>query len=145
MRLYHIPFEAIDWSTIEESEHPGVIGVARWRTRQFGDVRVRMVEYSPGYVANHWCQKGHVVLCLEGEIHTKGTVVIGEDGVVQGTISAGTLINSGKIKATVTASERTAADRGPRSSGWMPARPAGSRPPRSRSRSRRRTRARAST
>jgi len=43
---------------------------------------------------------------LEGEIHTKGTVVIGEDGMVQGTVTAGTLINSGKVKATVTATER---------------------------------------
>jgi cytoskeletal protein CcmA (bactofilin family) len=43
---------------------------------------------------------------LEGEIHTRGTVVIGEDGVVQGTISAGILVNSGKVKATVTAGER---------------------------------------
>ena len=71
MRLHGIPFEATDWSTVEPSEHPGVIGVATWRTRQFGEVRVRMVDYSPGYVANHWCEKGHVVLCLEGEIHTE--------------------------------------------------------------------------
>jgi quercetin dioxygenase-like cupin family protein len=71
MQLRGIPFEAIDWSTVPASEHPGVIGVALWRTRQFGEVRVRMVEYSPGYVANHWCEKGHIVLCLEGEIHTE--------------------------------------------------------------------------
>ena len=71
MRLHGIPFEATDWSTIPASEHPGVIGVALWRTRQFGEVRVRMVEYSPGYVADHWCSKGHVLLCLEGELHTE--------------------------------------------------------------------------
>lgn len=84
MRLHNIPFEAVDWSTIEESQHPGVIGVARWRTRQFGEVRVRMVEYSPGYVANHWCQKGHVVLCLEGEVHTEledGRIVVLKPGM----------------------------------------------------------------
>jgi cytoskeletal protein CcmA (bactofilin family) len=43
---------------------------------------------------------------LEGDIHTKGTVVIGEEGVVQGTISAGTLVNGGKVKASVTATDR---------------------------------------
>ena len=43
---------------------------------------------------------------LEGDLLTTGTVVIGEDGVVQGTIHAGTIISSGKIKATVTATER---------------------------------------
>ncbi|HSS07135.1 MAG TPA: DHCW motif cupin fold protein, partial [Rhodanobacteraceae bacterium] len=46
-------------------------GSARWRTQKFGDIRVRMVEYSPGYLANHWCVKGHILLCLEGELHTE--------------------------------------------------------------------------
>jgi len=45
--------------------------VAYWRTRQFGSIRVRMVEYSPGYLADHWCSKGHILLCLEGELHTE--------------------------------------------------------------------------
>jgi quercetin dioxygenase-like cupin family protein len=55
---------------VERTEHKGTSGVAHWRTRQFGDVRVRMVEYSPGYLADHWCTKGHILLCLEGELHT---------------------------------------------------------------------------
>jgi len=71
MRLHGIPFEATDWSTVPPSEHPGVIGVALWRTRQFGEVRVRMVDYSPGYVADHWCTKGHFLLCLAGELTTE--------------------------------------------------------------------------
>lgn len=45
--------------------------MAIWRTRQFGDIRVRIVEYSPGYVADHWCVKGHIVYCLEGELRTE--------------------------------------------------------------------------
>ena len=49
---------------------PAMPGVATWRTRQFGDVRVRLVEYSPGYVADHWCQKGHILFCVEGELVT---------------------------------------------------------------------------
>ena len=55
-----------DWAAIQPTEHPGDTGVATWRTRQFGEIRVRMVEYSPGYSADHWCEKGHVLLCLQG-------------------------------------------------------------------------------
>jgi len=55
-----------DWSEVAPSEHPGEKGKALWRTRTFGDIRVRMVEYTPGYVADHWCRKGHVLLCLTG-------------------------------------------------------------------------------
>ena len=71
MQLRNIPFQATDWSAIAPTEHPGINGKAYWRTRQFGDVRVRMVEYTPGYVADHWCEKGHVLLCLEGELRTE--------------------------------------------------------------------------
>ena len=55
-----------DWTHITPTEHPGDPGRALWRTRTFGEIRVRMVEYSPGYVADHWCAKGHVILCLSG-------------------------------------------------------------------------------
>jgi hypothetical protein len=71
MRITDIPFGTTDWSTVPAEEHKGVSGVAYWRTMQFGAVRVRMVEYTPGYEADHWCQKGHVLLCLEGELHTE--------------------------------------------------------------------------
>jgi hypothetical protein len=71
MKLENIPFSVTDWSAVEPTEHPGDAGVATWRTRTFGDIRVRMVEYSPGYVADHWCSKGHIILCLEGELHTE--------------------------------------------------------------------------
>jgi hypothetical protein len=66
-----IPFEAVDWSTVEPTTHPGETGVALWRTRQFGTVRVRMVEYSAGYCADHWCQKGHILLVLDGVLDTE--------------------------------------------------------------------------
>ena len=55
-----------DWSEVTPSEHPGEKGKARWRARTFGDIRVRMVEYTQGYVAGHWCLKGHVLLCMSG-------------------------------------------------------------------------------
>jgi len=66
-----IPFETTDWSRVAPTEHPGETGAAFWRTRNFGYIRVRMVEYTPGYLADHWCSKGHVILCLEGELHVE--------------------------------------------------------------------------
>jgi hypothetical protein len=71
MEMKDIPFGVTDWSQIEATVHPGESGKAVWRTKQFGAVRVRMVEYSPGYRADHWCEKGHILLCLEGELHTE--------------------------------------------------------------------------
>ncbi|WP_306521017.1 DHCW motif cupin fold protein [Gemmatimonas sp.] len=71
MHLSDIPFTTTDWSTVEATEHRGETGVAVWRTRQFGTVRVRMVEYSPGYIADHWCEKGHILLCLAGALDTE--------------------------------------------------------------------------
>jgi quercetin dioxygenase-like cupin family protein len=71
MQMTGIPFEATDWTAVEPNVHPGETGSAVWRTRQFGDIRVRMVEYSEGYRADHWCSKGHILLCLEGELHVE--------------------------------------------------------------------------
>jgi quercetin dioxygenase-like cupin family protein len=71
MELTAVPFGITDWSTVEPELHPGVTGSASWRTRHFGTTRVRRVDYSPGYLADHWCKRGHVLLCLEGELHTE--------------------------------------------------------------------------
>lgn len=71
MRLKDIPFQTTDWTTIEPTTHPGDRGLAFWRTLNLGDIRVRMVEYTPGYLADHWCDKGHILLCLEGELQTE--------------------------------------------------------------------------
>jgi hypothetical protein len=71
MKLSNIPFGILDWADVERTEHKGETGVAYWRTRHFGDLRVRMVEYTPGYLADHWCTKGHILLCLDGELHTE--------------------------------------------------------------------------
>ena len=62
-----IPFQSINWSTIEKTEHKGETGTAFWQTIQLNGLRLRLVEYSKEYIANHWCQKGHIVHCLEGE------------------------------------------------------------------------------
>ena len=71
MRMSGIPFGTTDWSLIDCTDHPGETGTAYWRTRQFGDIRVRMVEYTAGYVSDHWCSKGHILFCLEGELETE--------------------------------------------------------------------------
>ncbi|HEX9089933.1 MAG TPA: DHCW motif cupin fold protein [Anaerolineales bacterium] len=71
MKMDNIPFGTTDWSQIAITEHAGESGMAHWRTQQFDTIRVRLVEYSPGYQADHWCQKGHILLCLEGELHTQ--------------------------------------------------------------------------
>jgi hypothetical protein len=71
MNITGIPFGTTDWSEVEATEHKGERGMERWRTRQFGSIRVRLVEYTPGYLADHWCSKGHILLCLEGELHTE--------------------------------------------------------------------------
>ena len=71
MKIENLPFATTDWRSIEPTEHQGETGTATWRTRTFGEVRVRMVEYSPGYLADHWCVKGHFLLCLEGCLRTE--------------------------------------------------------------------------
>ena len=71
MRLSDLPFGVTDWDQVPATEHPGETGTAVWRTRQFGDVRVRRVDYSAGYLADHWCSKGHILLCLQGELRTE--------------------------------------------------------------------------
>jgi hypothetical protein len=65
--MNNIPFQTIDWTSIEKNEYKGETGVALWQTAQFGGLRVRLVQYSKEYLADHWCQKGHIVHCLEGE------------------------------------------------------------------------------
>jgi quercetin dioxygenase-like cupin family protein len=71
MKMTGFPFTTTDWSQVSPSEHPGQTGKALWRTQNFGEIRVRMVEYSAEYLADHWCTKGHVILCLEGELETE--------------------------------------------------------------------------
>ncbi|GLQ96530.1 DHCW motif cupin fold protein [Dyella mobilis] len=70
MEISGIPFGTTDWSSVDAIQHKGESGFAYWRTRQFGGMRVRMIEYTPGYLADHWCTKGHILLCVEGELHT---------------------------------------------------------------------------
>lgn len=65
------PFETINWSKIEKVKYPGEKGFAIWQTIIMGDIRIRMVEYSAGYIANHWCNKGHIIYCIKGRMRTE--------------------------------------------------------------------------
>jgi len=71
MKLDPTPFTATDWSAIPPTRHPGETGEATWRTLTIGDVRIRRVDYSPGYLADHWCDRGHVLFVIEGELDTE--------------------------------------------------------------------------
>lgn len=71
MDMHNIPFGTTDWASVPRTEHSAEAGQAFWQTQNFGGMRVRMVEYTPGYVSDHWCRKGHVLLCLEGEMETE--------------------------------------------------------------------------
>ncbi|MHB8838591.1 MAG: DHCW motif cupin fold protein [Gemmatimonadaceae bacterium] len=84
MKLSGMPFQVTDWANVPGEAHPGDVGVATWRVKQHGDIRVRMVEYSPGYVSDHWCEKGHILLCVSGELHTRlkdGRMVVLKPGM----------------------------------------------------------------
>lgn len=71
MHISSFPFQTLDWSFVPKEEHKGETGIAYWQVQKVNDIRVRMVEYSPGYKADHWCSKGHIILCLEGEMDTE--------------------------------------------------------------------------
>lgn len=67
INMSNISFQAIDWTQVEKTEHTGETGTSFWQTLQLEGLRMRIVEYSAGYLADHWCKKGHIVHCLEGE------------------------------------------------------------------------------
>jgi quercetin dioxygenase-like cupin family protein len=71
MQITGIPFSTTDWTTIEAVIHDGVKGEASWKTQYINDIRIRLVVYSAGYEADHWCSKGHIIYCVEGEMETE--------------------------------------------------------------------------
>ena len=71
MKIPATPFTVTDWSRVAATTHPGETGQALWRTLDIGDLRIRMVEYTPGYLADHWCERGHVLYVVEGELDTE--------------------------------------------------------------------------
>ena len=71
MKIPDLPFTTTDWSAVEPVEHKGERGSAFWRTFTIGDLRIRLIEYTPGYLADHWCERGHVLYVLSGELDTE--------------------------------------------------------------------------
>lgn len=71
MKIDQFPFQTLDWNTIAAEEHNGTTGKASWKIFKMGDIRIRMVEYSANYFADHWCQKGHIIYCISGEMITE--------------------------------------------------------------------------
>lgn len=71
MKIQDVPFMTTDWSKVPATEYKGEQGKALWRTLEVGNIRVRMVEYTPGYIADHWCSRGHVLLVMDGELETE--------------------------------------------------------------------------
>ena len=65
------PFQTLDWTNMPKEERKGLTGIAHWRVLNMNNIRVRMVEYSPGYFADHWCKKGHIMYCIDGEMTTE--------------------------------------------------------------------------
>lgn len=102
-----IPFQTIDWASIEKVEYKGETGIALWRTIQFAGLRIRLVEYSNGYLADHWCQKGHIVHCLDGafisELSTgeKIRLVKGETYVVSDELSSHRSVSENGVRLLI--------------------------------------------
>jgi uncharacterized cupin superfamily protein len=71
MKIPELPFTTTEWAAVQPVEHPGERGSAFWRSFNIGNLRVRIIEYTPGYVADHWCERGHVLYVLTGELHTE--------------------------------------------------------------------------
>jgi hypothetical protein len=68
MKLEAIPAGVVDWSQVVETHHPGQSGTAAVRTFQMGDKQIRLVAYSTGYAADHWCNKGHLTFVISGTV-----------------------------------------------------------------------------
>ena len=68
MKIPELPFTVTNWDEIAPTTHAGESGHALWRTLNIGDIRIRIVEYTPGYVADHWCDRGHIIYVIEGEL-----------------------------------------------------------------------------
>jgi hypothetical protein len=107
MNDQNIPFQTIDWTKILKTEHTGATGIAYWQTLQFQGLRIRIVEYSKGYLADHWCTKGHIVHCLEGDVvneqqdGTKSILTPGMSYVVSDELSSHRSVSENGVKLMI--------------------------------------------
>lgn len=107
MNEQNIPFQVIDWNYISKTEYKGETGSAFWQTLQLPGLRIRIVEYSSGYLADHWCKKGHIVHCLKGEVvteHETGKMFLLKEGmtyVVSDELSSHRSISENGVKLLI--------------------------------------------
>mgnify|MGYP001765612062 CR=1 FL=1 len=66
--IENTPFMPVDWERLTAEKHPGELGMSVWRTQNTPGLRTRIVLYTPGFRSDHWCERGHVLLVLEGEL-----------------------------------------------------------------------------
>lgn len=71
MTIPDFPFQTFDWNHVPAEEHKGETGTATWQILHVGNIRIRKLIYSTNYKADHWCSKGHIIHCLEGEMDTE--------------------------------------------------------------------------
>jgi quercetin dioxygenase-like cupin family protein len=71
MKITNFPLTQIDWHNVIAEEYPGTTGTSFWKIKYLGDIRIRLIEYSMDYSADHWCDKGHIIYCIDGEITTE--------------------------------------------------------------------------
>lgn len=102
-----IPFQTIPWKSLEKVLYPGEKGQSYWQSFQLPGLRIRKVEYSSGYLADHWCEKGHIVHCLEGEFTSelktgeKIKLSAGETYVVSDEMSSHRSISANGVKLLI--------------------------------------------
>lgn len=107
MNDQNIPFQTIDWENIPKTEHTGETGNAYWQTLQLPGLRIRLVEYSKNYIADHWCEKGHIVHCLEGSVvnelkdGTRSMLNKGDSYVVSDELSSHRSITENGVKLLI--------------------------------------------
>jgi hypothetical protein len=76
MKLMKMAEAVTDWSRLPATAAPGASGAAQARARQLGDIQLRLVDYGTGYLADHWCSKGHIIYVIAGALaieHQDGT------------------------------------------------------------------------
>ena len=71
MHFSPFPFSITDFAAVAPDIHNGETGYAEWRVIHRDEVRIRLVTYSPGYLADHWCSKGHIIFCVDGSMDTE--------------------------------------------------------------------------
>jgi quercetin dioxygenase-like cupin family protein len=71
MKITGVPFSVTDWDKVPAVEYRGETGTSTWRAVETGNLRLRIVDYSPGFKSDHWCARGHVLYVLSGELGLK--------------------------------------------------------------------------